>query len=222
MEVVVRKVSFYNNPFVGLFFRASDDFALVPRNSPAKLVAAAEEAFRVPVHAAFVNQSPLVGLYTALNSNGCVLPSFAGKEDVALMKKLGVNVFLLDEHAACGNNVLANDRAAMVNPRISWKSAKGISECLGVEVFQQQSLSGVHTFGSANVVTSRGLLAFNDTPEAELKRMENIFQVKGGTGTANFGSQYCGTSIVANKNGALAGDKTSGFELQRAYEALFG
>ncbi len=221
-EAPVRRISFYNNPFIGLFFRANDEFALAPKNTPEKILGLAQEALKVPIVRAFVDQSPLLGVYVAMNSKGCVLPSFAAAEERALLKKRGLNVFLLDEHGACGNNILANDKGALVNPRISKKAAAGISDALGVEVFQQQPLSGVCTFGSANVVTNRGLLAFNETPEAELKRMEQVFGVKGGTGSVNFGSAYCGTGVVANKFGALLGASTSGFESQRVYEALFG
>ncbi|MFA6048505.1 MAG: translation initiation factor IF-6 [Candidatus Micrarchaeia archaeon] len=223
MDAVIRKVSFYNNPFIGLFIRASDELALVPKNAPEKLLKQAQEAFgAVPVIRMFINQSPLLGIYAAMNSKGCVLPSFASSEDVSLLKKHGLNVFLLDEHQACGNNILANNKAAFANPRISQKAASGISDALGVEVFQQQPLSGVGTFGSANVVTNKGLLAFNDTPDAELKRMETVFGVKGLSGSVNFGSPYCGTGVASNCHGALLGENTSGHEAQRVYEALFG
>ncbi len=221
-EPVVRKLSFYNNPFIGLFIRANDEFALVPKNSLPRVPQAVEEALKVPVHQVFVNNSPYVGLFAAMNSKGCVMHSHAGQDELSLVKKLGLNVFLIEEHSACGNNILANDFAAMANPKISEKSAKAISDCLGVEVFRQPSLSGANTFGSANVVTNRGLLAHNDTPDAELKRMEKLFNVKGMPGTANFGSSFVGASVVANKHGAIIGDLTTGFETQRVFEALFG
>ncbi|MFQ5406310.1 MAG: translation initiation factor IF-6 [Candidatus Micrarchaeia archaeon] len=221
-EFKIEKAAVEKNPFLGLFMRANDEVLLVPPKVPRNVLKLAEEALKVPSQKLLIDQSYLIGTFCAVNSTGCVLPSFADKKEIHTIKKLGFNVFLMEELPACGNNILTNDKAAVINPRISKHDATQISDCLGVEVFSQKPLSNVYSPGSANVVTNKGLLAYNETPIAELKMLEKTFTVKGSVGSSNLGVPFNGISVVANKNGALVGQETSGFEVQRVYEALNG
>lgn len=170
----------------------------------------------------FVNQSHLIGLYVAMNSTGCVLPDFAEKGEQKILKSKGLNLCLLDSrYGAVGNNVLVNDRACLLNPRVPAKDAKKIRDCFGVEVFQQP-VSGISTVGAINAVTNKGLLAYPEITAVELKRLEKMFGVKGVGGSVNMGSPFNSFGVVANSNGALVGESTSGAEMQKIYEALFG
>ncbi|MGB9577033.1 MAG: translation initiation factor IF-6 [Candidatus Micrarchaeia archaeon] len=212
------RASVYKNPFIGLYFKASDGLLLAARNAPAKTVELAEEVLRVRSVRLFVRQSPLVGVFAAMNSTGVVLSDSAEAEERALLKKEGLNVCTLKAFAP-GNNVLCNDKAALLNPAIHPSDARRIGDCLGVEVFQQPITSrGV--VGSLNVVTNKGLLAFNEVTDVEFKRLIQIFGVHGARGTSNMGSVCNAFGVVANTNGALVGQLTSGFEVQRVYEAL--
>ncbi|MCX6767352.1 MAG: translation initiation factor IF-6 [Candidatus Micrarchaeota archaeon] len=214
------KASFEKNPFIGLFIRASERIVLVPRNAPKKLVDAAAETLGAEVVRLFVNQSYLLGLYTAMNSTGCVLPDFAEKEDIAILKKAGFNVALISSRfAAVGNNVLANDKGALANPELSKKDCGAISDCLGVKV-SQFKVGGHSTVGSLNVVTNSGIFAYSEASEHELKRMEECFGVGATRGSANMGVPFNSLSVVANSKGAVVGELTSGFEITRVYEAF--
>ncbi len=218
----LQKTSFNKNPFVGLFLKCSDKHALVPRNFSPRHVAVVEEALEVPATPLFVNQSDLVGIFCSMNSNGVVMPSFSEKQDVAAVKKLGLNVCLVHELQAVGNNVLCNDKAALLNPNFPAHTARAIADCLGVEVSQERLLSKIPTVGSISVVTNRGLLAYNETPEIELKKLCKFFGVPGDVGSCNMGTPFNAMGVVANSKGGLIGDLSSGFETQRIYESLFG
>ncbi len=210
------------NPFIGLYFRANDDFLFAPRTMTAKLEAAAEAALEVPIIKASVNQSELLGLFAAMNKTGCVLPSFAEDDEVAVFRKAGLNVLQISSHYACGNNILCNDKAALVHYAMPKNEIKRIADTLGVEVFPHESLSRIQTVGAANVVTNKGLVAYNDITDVELRKLEKVFGVQGQNATCNMGVPYVGIGIVANSKGALVGEMTSGFEVQRIYESLFG
>jgi len=219
VELKIEKTNFYRNPFIGLFLKTNNSITLLPDGTPHKLLQLAESTLETkPVHL-LIDQSSLVGIFTALNDNGCVLPEFAEKKETDLLKKQGLNVLLLRNYAP-GNNILCNNKACLVNSEIDHDEAKKIGDCLGVEVFRQKT--GANTVGAANVVTDKGLLAFNETSEIELKYLEKSFGSKGIVGTTNLGSQYNGISLVANNKGALVGESTTGVEMQRIYEALNG
>ncbi|MFH1056528.1 MAG: translation initiation factor IF-6, partial [Candidatus Micrarchaeota archaeon] len=206
-------------PYVGLFLKTNDYITLLPKNTPEKLARQIEHALQTKPVRLFVNQSHLLGLFTALNDNGCVMQDSAERQDIQLLKKTGLNVSLLKTHSP-GINILCNNKAALLNPDIPAFEAKKIGDCLGVEVFRQKT--GVKTVGTGNVVTDNGLLAYNETSGVELKYLEKIFQVKGIEGTTNFGSAFNGLGAVANKKGALVGELTTGVETQRVFEALGG
>jgi len=218
----LQKISFLKNPFIGLFLKCNDSHALVPRNLSHKYVSTIEEALQVSATPLLVNQSDLIGIFCAMNSNGVVMPSFAEKQDVSIVKKLGLNVCLVDELQAIGNNILVNDKACLLNPHYPAHTAKKIADCLGVETSQEHLLSKIPTVGSISVVTNRGLLAYNETPEIELKKLSKFFGVPGDVGSCNMGTPFNAMGVVANSKGGLVGELSSGFETQRIYEALFG
>jgi translation initiation factor 6 len=208
------------NPFVGLFARCSDRIALLPLNASDRFVESMELTLKVKAVRASVADSKLVGLFCALNSRGAVLPCTSSREEAAALKKLGLDVAVVGGRlTAVGNNVLANDKAAVVNPGTPAADARAIGDCLGVEVVKR-AVAGFPTVGSAGVVTNRGLLLHGSASDEELAELEGVFGVRGGTGTANMGIPYVGLSVCANSQGYLAGEKTSGFEMAGIDEAL--
>lgn len=211
--------SFYNNPFLGLFFKASDKLLVAPANCPKNTLERMQAALGVPVLHTFLAQSSLIGIFCVLNSSGAVVSSLAESAEKRLLKKQGLNLFSLDTLSP-GNNVVANDRAALASPGIPKPQAKKIGDCLGVEVFQQRFATP--RVITSTVATNKGLLVNNDFTETETKFLEKIFGVKGSQATVNNGAAFNSLGVAANSRGAVVGEATSGFELQRIYEALFG
>lgn len=219
MDLKIEKTSFYNNPFIGMFVKTNNKTTFVPKNAPDKLVHHAQSALQTTVTRVYIDQSALLGVFAVMNDSGCVIQDFAEQQDKLALKKEGLDVLLLKNYSP-GNNILCNNKAALVNPDIPRAEIRKIGDCLGVEVFAQKT--GNRFVGTSNVVTDRGLLAYNETSDIELKYLEKIFKVKGTVGTSNFGQTYNGFSIVANDKGALVGGMTTGIEVQRVYEALGG
>lgn len=216
----VTKTAFYNNPFIGLFLKASDKLALAPKNSPHKLLLQAEETLGVPCEKIFVDNSHLVGTMIAMNSHGAVVSQSAQHEEISFLKKQGLNVFKLGKFSP-GNTILCNDKAAIVNERIDHHSVAKIGECLGVPAIQHR-LAGMGALATTSVVTNRGLLAYNELTDTEIKFLEKTFGVRGNVGTSNLGVPFNSLGVAANSHGALVGMQTTGFETQRIFEALFG
>ncbi|MEM3030952.1 MAG: translation initiation factor IF-6 [Candidatus Micrarchaeia archaeon] len=207
------------NAFPGLFARASEAIAITGR-APPGFRRALERVLGTTVLETGIAGSPLAGLYCALNSNGIVLPATALGEEVAALKRAGLNTAVLrTPHTALGNNIVANDRGALANPRMKRGEVAEVSDALGVEVVPA-SIAGYNTVGSVCVATNRGFLAHNDAGEEELRAIESVLKVKGGIGTCNMGVPFVGLCLVANSRGYLAGEPTTGFELARIDQAL--
>jgi len=208
------------NPFVGLFARGNDRLTLVSMSAPEKFTSKCHSVLKTEIRHVSVAGSNLVGLFTAMNSNGAVLPSTASKAEAREIKGLGLDVAILSGRlTAVGSNILVNDKAAVVNPLMGKVDMAAIADCLGVEVVKRRVV-GYATVGCAGVVTNRGLLLHGAAEDEELHALEKIFHVKGAIGTANMGVPFVGICMVANSQGYIAGKHTSGFEMSRIDEAL--
>lgn len=210
------------NQFIGLFARSSDRLTIVPRSASQKFVEKCRSVLKTEVMSVSVSASNLVGIFSAMNSNGIVLSSIAYRDEAREIKEwgLGLNVAVLHgKLTAVGNIVLANDKAAVVNPSLGKADAKSIEDCLGVEVVKRR-IAGYPTPGCAGVVTNKGLLLHGETSDEELHELEEIFGVKGGVGTANMGVPFIGLCMIANSHGYIVGEGTSGFEMAQIDEAL--
>lgn len=216
----IERASFYKNPFIGLFLKANEKTAIAPPHASPKIIEQLKDVLGVEVHQFLINQSALLGLYSVMNSKGVVLPTLAKEAEEKAFLKMGYNVCKIpDAFSAASNNVLANDHACLVNPGIPQKTIQDIRDCLDVEVHKGK-IAGISTVGAINVVTNKGLLAFNDCSDNDLQYLEKLFKVKGSRATANLGVPFNSINLVANSKGVIVGESTTGFEIQRIYEAL--
>lgn len=214
------KAAIEGNSFLGIFARTNDLVTLLPKNSSERLKRICSEVLKTQVFTASISNSNLVGIFSAMNSNGMVLPAAAYDYELNELKQAGINVAVIsDRNSAFGNNILANDSACLVSPSMSHKSVKGIADCLGVEVVKG-TIGRRKTVGVSAVVTNHGILAKTSVTDEELASLEKLFKVKGAVGTANMGVPFIGLCVIANRNGFIAGELTSGFELNRIDEAL--
>jgi len=216
----VARTAFEGNPFVGIFAKTNDRLTLLPKAATEKFKGVCSEVLKTQVITASIANSDLLGMFSAMNSNGIVLPSMAYESEVGSLREAGLNVAVIDERrTALGNNILVNDYACMINPELSAESAKSISDCLGVEVVKG-TIGGYNTVGFAAVVTNKGILTRTNVTDEEFSSLEEFFKVKGAVGTANMGVSFVGLCMLANSNGAVVGETTSGFELSRIDEAF--
>jgi len=200
--------------FVGLLGFASDRYAVLADNFPKN------DVLGVPVLNTKVYGTNLVGLLCQGNSNGILLPYFISDNDFEGIKKFGDNIGVnvgkvYDKHTALGNMIACNDKGAVLSPLIE---DKRVEDILDVEVVKNKVASS-NEVGACLVATNKGFLVHHDA-ENQLKELEEIFKVKGLTGTVNYGFPFVKSSVIANSNGYLVGRRTSGIELGRIEDAL--
>jgi translation initiation factor 6 len=135
-----------------------------------------------------------------------------------IMKELPIKR-IKDKLNACGNNILVNDNAALVNPDLSAAAVKQIEEILQVEVVQGM-IAGHRTVGSICVATNKGVLCHPSTSKAELDMIRALFKVPAAIGTLNYGAPVLGASMIANSKGAAIGYRSTPIELGRVEDAL--
>ena len=216
---MIKKISILRSNFIGIYAKAWEDVAFLPFNSEEESVKEAGETLGVPVIRILIDNSYLIGSMMAINSNGVIFPN----NSVQIPDGDGVNgrniLYMEDKINAIGNDVLTNDRIALVHKSFSKTAIKKIEDCLGVEAIKG-SIGGIKTVGTAAVLSSKGMIVTPGATEDEIKYLSELFKTQVKAGTANFGNIYVGASIIANSKGVLVGEDTTPIEIGRIDDVL--
>jgi translation initiation factor 6 len=214
------RTSYFGNPWLGMFIRTNDEFTMLPIDSMQKVEDMIRERLKTTTIRLSLADTNLVGLYAAMNSNGVILPNVVRDEEVALLKEAGLNVYVSkDKYNANGNNIACNDKGGIVNPYMEKHEVKAIGDVLGVELVPM-TVGEYSTVGSSCIATNGGYLAHFKASEDDMSRLKDALKVDGSKGTVNTGTGFVGFGAIANKNGYVAGEATTAFELGRLEEAL--
>lgn len=199
---------------------ANESFALVPSDAPQSLIDDIEEGMESEVMMMSLASSNLLGSLTALNSYGGITSGMAALSEIRpLMRRLPFKR-IRDRASACGNNILVNDNAALVNPDLGRTAIRQIKDILQVEVVQGM-VAGYKTVGSVCLATNKGILCHPSTTKAEMEMLRSLFKVPTSIGTLNYGSPLVGACMIANSKGAAVGFRSTPIELGRVEDALF-
>jgi translation initiation factor 6 len=211
-----------NSDYVGVFATASDRYVFLGSGIEEKDKQRISDALGVESGDRPVSSSDLVGLFARANSNGIILSNLVETGEIERLEslKLGINIGIIDSGLnTVGNNIIANDKIAVVNPDYDSSVMAQIGDILGVEVVKSQ-LPLFKTIGASNIFTNRGMVINNRSSDTEKAEMERISKSVSVRTTANSGSIYVGLSAIANSKGIVAGKSTTGFEMQRLTEGL--
>ncbi len=164
----------------------------------------------------------LVGLFLKANSNGLLVSNII--EDYELKRlmdqKLDINIEVIDSNLnALGNDILANDKIAVVNPEYGAKERKQIGDVLNVEVLDG-AIGGFKTIGANNILTNKGFVISNRATDEQKESIDKIIGFDSVRTTANTGSLSIGLAAVGNSRGVVLGDDTTGYELTRIADGL--
>ena len=207
------RCAYFGNPWIGMFIKGNDDYTVIPIDSLEKLEDKVKDNLKTEVIKAALGQSNLIGVYSAMNSNGIVLPNVTVDSEAEVFRKLGLNVYVSkDTRNAHGNNISVNDTGGIINPRIPKSERKRMEEVFGVELVPT-TIAGYYTVGSSCISTDKGFLTHFKTSPDEIKMLEDFLKVKGELGTVNTGSGFVSYGVVANSKGYVAGEQTTPFEL---------
>ncbi|MBI5228197.1 translation initiation factor IF-6 [Candidatus Micrarchaeota archaeon] len=216
----MRTSTYYGNSWLGMFIKTNDKITIVPIDAMDKLTEKISECLGTEIVRSSFGDSNLLGIYAVMNSNGIILPNIANENEVALIRKAGLNVYVSKErHNAHGNNLSVNDLGGLINPEVSREEMTKIQDVLGVELVPQM-IANHSTVGSACLANNSGFLVHHKTTPNEVKEIESILKVPGTRGTVNTGTGFVSYGAIVNNKGYIAGEATTAFELGRIEEAF--
>jgi translation initiation factor 6 len=213
------KLDINGNPFIGVYCHANEEIAIVPSELSKSGISKIEECLDVEVIKTSIAGSSIIGVLVCSNSHGMVVTNFIEERELETLSDRYNIMLITDVLNAVGNNILVNDRYALVHPEIKNETIKEMEDTLDVEVIRG-TIANVKTVGAAGVVTNRGLLCHPHASKSEISDLGNRFQVNSEIGTANYGTPLVGACIIANSKGAVVGQTTTPIELGRIEEAL--
>ncbi|MHB1492926.1 MAG: translation initiation factor IF-6 [Thermoplasmataceae archaeon] len=218
---MIRKISILTNNFIGINARAWEEIAFIPTNSEPQLESDFQEVLGVKPTRCYLDNTGLIGVLLTMNKNGIIVNGNVSPEFIkGLIPDSDINVVSVNDSInAVGNDIVTNDHGAIIHEDFSKKSEKLISDALGVEVVRK-TIGGIKTVGSASVVTNKGMLVNPETTDEEIDYLTNFFKVPVKIGTANYGSIFVGSCIIANSKGALVGSSTTPIEIGRIDDVL--
>ena len=219
MNLLKRNIN--GNSYVGAFSASSEELTLISRGVSTKDESIICETLGTSTFRLAINSSNLIGIYTVLNSNGILLPEMIYDEELDELKQLRSKIQIgtvKSDMNALGNNILANDRIAIINPSFPDTVSKTIEDVLDVEVIRM-AIGGYETIGANNILTNKGMVLNNFASEKEIGMAKDLVK-NVSQSTANTGSVFIGLASVANTKGLIVGEDTTGFELARMEEGL--
>jgi translation initiation factor 6 len=213
-QLTVYLTSLVSSASIGVYSLATDKFVLIPKMVPTDKAQKTAEWLNVPLIHTSIGASLLAGTLACANSNGIILSSFARQEEIDAIKAgFDGNVVVMESRkTAFGNLVLANDKGAVVDPRMKDFVMKQVSDALGVEVVPGR-IADLTYVGALAVATNKGVLAHPMLKEDEKQVLESVLKVPVDVGTVNCGIPYVGTGLIANSHVAVAGSLTTGPEM---------
>jgi len=199
---------------IGVYSLVTDEIVIIPRWVPVRKAERLAEWLKVKLIHTTIGGSVLAGALSCANSNGMLLPHYVRDEEVEAIKSVfkGNITVMETKKTAYGNMVLANDKGAVVDPRLKPSEVKKISETLGVEAVAGE-IAGLPYVGSLAVATNKGVLAHPLLKDSERKILEDVLKVPVDVGTINCGIPYVGTGLIGNSHAAVAGLLTTGPEM---------
>ncbi len=219
------KLLINGSEYVGAFGCANDKYAFTGF-LPLKLKQIISEVLEVKIIDFSVNSSNLIGLFAIANSNGVAVSNLISKNELAILKnkmeeeKSDINIEVLDSDLnSVGNNILLNDKFALIHEEYDKKAVKQIKDLFNVEIIKTE-IADFKTIGATNILTNKGFVINNRVNDNEKEKIDEILNFNSIQTTANNGSLFIGLSTIANSSGLVIGDNTTGFELTRILNSL--
>lgn len=216
---MMRLSRYGGSPNIGVYATANESLALIACDASPEFVRDVEEALEVKTVMTTVAGSFVVGSLVVMNSFGAVVSGLADSAELSCIREFIPVTTISDRLNAAGNNILANDKGAIINPEIGRKTEKEIADILGVEVVKS-TISGLTTVGSVCKATNKGCLCNLDATDEDMELIRNVLKVEVKRTSINHGSRYIGSGILSNSKGALIGDDTTPIEMGKVEDGL--
>ena len=218
----ILKININGNPNIGLFGFANDKFCLLSKDASDDVASKVEKVLKVPVLRINICGTSLIGAFIAsAGDNSILVPSIAFENELNFLNKAGIKYHIIKtELTALGNNIVCNSEGCLVNPDFDDGDLRQIERAV-LKRIKKATIASVPTIGSAIAITKQGCAVHRDISDKEVEILNKTLHTKKIlNGTLNLGNPFIRTGVIANSNGFVVGEQTTGPELQFLDEAF--
>lgn len=214
------KADFNGDPNIGLYGFANNEYCLlgtVPQN---RIFNGLKNTLKTEIKVTSIAGTELIGLFSAGNKNGILVTKIIEDYELERMRAMfDINIAVIkSRETAIGNLVLCNDTGCLISPTLK-KFKKLIKDTLDCEV-DIGKVAKLDIVGSAALTNNTGCLCHREATEKEMKKIENLLNVRVNVGTVNYGSPFVKSGLIVNDKGALFSRFSTGAELGRIEEVF--
>jgi translation initiation factor 6 len=211
---------FAGNPSVGLFVYATDSYCLVGESVPDRNVEQIKDALDVPVHQLNIAGTSLLGVFLAGNEKTLLVPSIAFSYELEKLDELKIPYKVIDTKlTALGNNIVTNEKGALLNKEFEDNVKNQIAKVLDVPVLEED-IFDQSTVGSCLLLTKKGGIIHKEASDDQIDNLIEFFGVDIDVATVNRGAPQVASGVIANSNGLIVGKLSSGIEVTNVDELL--
>ncbi|MFB6088693.1 MAG: hypothetical protein ABEK36_02830, partial [Candidatus Aenigmatarchaeota archaeon] len=91
-----KKMNFRGDPNLGLFASNNENICLMGQTSVKRELEAVEDVLEVEVEKTSIAGSNLIGIFSAMNENGIVVPKNINDEEIENLKGFDLNVYIAE------------------------------------------------------------------------------------------------------------------------------
>jgi len=182
-----------------------------------------KSVFNKPLFPITVNNSNLIGVYTASNKYGIIVPNIMKDEEIDDLKTYlrdSAKIRVLKSiDNAFGNLILCNDKGAIISSLLK-KKRKEIEDTLNVEVVVYE-FADCYLPGSIALANNNGCVVHPLTKDEEIEQIKSILKVDEiDVSTINRGIPYLSAGAIVNDNSGVFGEASTGPEMMRLTNVL--
>jgi len=209
-----------------VYLAANNSYVLYPPTLLKPLLKKYRNTFIEPFHPLTINSSDLLGVYTASNKYGIIVPHIIKDDELEKLKeflKEGTNssqVNVLNSiDNAFGNLILCNDKGAIISSFLK-DHKEDIENTLNVETVVYEFANN-YLPGSISLVNNNGCVVHPLSTDDEIDFISSILKVdEVDVSTVNRGVPYLSSGAIVNDKSGIFGVGCTGPELIRITSVL--
>ena len=221
--MAILKAQVFGKSLIGAYLTANNSYILYPPTLLKSLFIKFTKTFEEPFYPLTINNSNLLGIYTASNKHGIILPQIIRDDELQNLKSNvdgEINIKKLKSiDNAFGNLILCNDKGSIISSFLK-DFRKIIEDTLNVETIIYD-FAGSYLPGSISLANNKGCVVSPLTSDDEIETITSILKVKEtDVSSINRGIQYLSAGAIVNDRSGIFGVDSTGPELSRITSVL--
>lgn len=217
----ILKFQLYGKSSIGVYLSVNNSFGLYPPTLIKLSVKKIKSVFQESFFPLSINNSNLIGVYTASNKYGIIVPHIIRDDELDLLnsysKKFNGNYqigILKSIDNAFGNLILCNDKGAIISSFLK-DFKQEIEDILNVEAVIYEFADN-YLPGSVALTNNNGCVVHPLTTDEEIDYIKAILKVDEiDVSTVNRGIPYLSSGAIVNDKSGIFGLECTGPEMQR-------